>query len=376
MAIYLDYNATAPLRPEVCSRMAELLGAPANPSSAHRFGRAAKKHLEDARKTIAEYISAFPNEIIFTACATEANATALRGMPGRRVLVSAIEHSSVLKEAGDRSRVTDKNFPDTCHLIPVTSAGVVNLEVLDRMLEGGPPALVSIMLANNETGIVQPIADAAALCKKHGALLHTDAVQALGKIPLDFTALGADMMTIAAHKMGGPVGVAALVVRQDLSIAPLLTGGGQELRRRAGTENIAAIGGFARAVELMDFAHMQKLRGWLDAMERQLTNVGATIFPSTEYRVPSTRLPNTSCLAIPALTQEVLLMKLDLAGFAVSAGSACSSGRIEPSHVLLAMGVEKALAGSAIRISGGWATTQQEIEKLTEALLESGKLGG
>ena len=355
MSIYLDYNATAPLRPEVSVRVSELLEAPANPSSSHRFGRDAKKHLEDARKTIAENISAFPNEIIFMSCGSEANTTALRGFPDRRVLVSVIEHSSVLNN-GEA-------------LIAVDANGIIELTALDTLLAQTPNALVSIMLANNETGVIQPIREAAEICKKHGALLHTDAVQALGKIPVDFTALGVDMMTMAAHKMGGPIGAAALVVRQDLLLAPLLVGGGQELRRRAGTENIAAIGGFARAVELIDFAQMQRLRGWLDAMEQTLIQKGATIFPITEYRVPNTRLPNTSCLAIGNLSQEVMLMKLDLAGFAVGAGSACSSGRIEPSHVLSAMDVEKDLASRAIRISGGWATTEDEIKEITVSLL-------
>ncbi len=350
MSIYLDYNATAPLRPEVRARVSELLAMPANPSSSHRFGRDAKKHLEDARKTIAEAISVFPNEIIFMSCGSEANATALRGIAGRRVLVSAIEHSSVLGN-GER-------------LVPVTPAGMVDIAALDGLLAQTPNALVSIMLANNETGVIQPIREAAEICKKHGALLHSDAVQALGKVPVDFTALGVDMMTLAAHKMGGPVGAAALVVRQDLAIAPLLTGGGQELRRRAGTENIAAISGFAKAVELVDLMQMQRLRGWLDVMEQQLVAAGAQIFGKA-----ATRLANTSCLAIGSLSQEVMLMKLDLAGFAVSAGSACSSGRIEPSHVLSAMGVEQALAARAIRISGGWAITEQEIQGITASLL-------
>ncbi len=372
MSIYLDYNATAPLRPEVRARVSELLAMPSNPSSSHRFGRDAKKHLEDARKTIAEAVSVFPNEIIFMSCGSEANATALRGFTGRHVLVSAVEHSSVLRHPveGRDPHPSSSTRSDVDSglrrndIIGVDANGIVDVAALDGLLAQTPNALVSIMLANNETGVLQPIREAAEICKKHGALLHTDAVQALGKIPVDFTALGVDMMTLAAHKMGGPVGAAALVVRQDLAIAPLLTGGGQELRRRAGTENIAAIGGFAKAVELVDLAQMQRLRGWLDAMEQQLAAAGAQIFGKA-----SSRLANTSCLAIGSLSQEVMLMKLDLAGFAVSAGSACSSGRIEPSHVLSAMGVENALAAQAIRISGGWETTEDEIEGITTSLL-------
>jgi len=344
MSIYLDHNATSQVRPEVAAKVAEILATPANPSSVHSFGRAAKKILEDSRKSIAENISAFANEIIFVSCGSEANTMALRG---RKIIASSIEHSSVLKHAEEK--------------IPVDKNGIVDLAALDTMLAKYEPAIVSLMLANNETGVIQPVKEAAEICKKHAALLHVDAVQALGKIPLDFTSLGADMMTIAAHKMGGMVGGAALVVRQNFPIKPLLVGGGQELNRRAGTENIAAIAGFAKAVELIDLAQMKNMRGWLDEMEKQLSH--ATVFAKDVAR-----LPNTSCFAIAGTTQEVLLMKLDLMGFAVSAGSACSSGRIEPSHVLLAMGVDKALAASAIRVSGGWNSTQNDFVKLVAAL--------
>jgi cysteine desulfurase len=337
-AVYLDHNATAPVRPEVIARVAEVLAQPANPSSVHSYGRHAKKILEDSRKTIAEAISAFPNEVIFTACGTEANTLALKG---KKVIASAVEHSSVLKHAAEK--------------IPVDANGIVDLAKLDAMLGGN--VIVSVMLANNETGVIQPIREVHAICKKHGALLHVDAVQALGKMPLEFMG---DMMSIAAHKMGGAVGAAALVVRQDLPIQPLLIGGGQELNRRAGTENLAAIAGFAKAVELIDLSHMKKIRGWLDEMEKDRPVV---------FAKNADRLPQTSCITIANTTQEVTLMKLDLAGFAVSAGSACSSGRIEPSHVLLAMGVEKNVAASAIRISAGWNTTEDEIRKIGQALV-------
>lgn len=376
--IYLDYNATAPVRPEVILRMQEMRAVPANPSSVHRFGREAKKHLENARKIIADAISAWPTEIMFTGSGTEANATALRGT-GRRVLVSAVEHSSILKPSSlvEESRV-EGNSPHTQasnmlqqsllpnppspggrgNIIPVDANGIVDLAALEKMLAGAP-ALVSVMLANNETGVIQPIREISELCKKHGALLHTDAVQGLGKIPVDFATLGCDMMTISAHKCGGAVGAAALVVRRDLPITPLLVGGGQELGRRAGTENIAAIAGFARAVELFDFAHMKKLRGWLDKMEKEMA---AMVFGQL-----APRLPNTSYVAMPGVGNEVQLMDFDLKGFAVSAGSACSSGRIEISHVLTAMGAPRELAGSAIRVSGGWATTEVEICRFTDA---------
>jgi cysteine desulfurase len=343
MPVYLDYNATAPLRPEVTRRMQELLSQPLNPSSVHSFGREAKKHLESARKTLADALSAWPNEIIFTASGTEANSTALCGIPGRRLLVSAVEHISVLQRSETR--------------IPVSGEGIIDLAALDAMLADKTPALVSVMLANNETGVIQPINDVSVICKKHNALLHCDTIQALGKVPVDFGALGCDMMTVSAHKFGGPVGVAALVVRRDLPVTPLLKGGGQELGRRAGTENVAAIAGFTVAVEKIDFGHMRKLRGWLDMMEQQMADV---------FGASAARLPNTSCVAMPGVSNEVQLMDFDLKGFAVSAGSACSSGRIEVSHVLTAMGISKPLASSAIRISGGWATTEDDIKAFTE----------
>ncbi len=378
--IYLDYNATAPVRPEAIARMQELLAMPLNPSSVHRFGCEAKKYLENARKTIADAISAWPNEIIFTASGTEANAMALRGIAGRRLMVSVVEHSSVLRQTLDSGRLTvDSISPSTIYrplsTVPVTSSGLIDLSALDAMLKGDAPALVSVMLANNETGVIQPIRDVAALCKKHGALLHCDAVQGLGKIPVDFGALGCDMMTISGHKCGGPVGASALVVRRDLPLTPLLSGGGQELGRRAGTENVAAIAGFAIAVEKIDFSQMRRLRGWLDKAEQEMSNVKGQrtkdnfdICPLPfVFGASAPRLPNTSCVAMPGVGNEVQLMDFDLKGFAVSAGSACSSGRIEASHVLAAMGVPKTLASCAIRISGGWATTEEEIVSFTEA---------
>lgn len=346
--VYLDYNATAPVRPEVRARMNSLLELPYNPSSVHAFGREAKKQMENARVTVATVIGAFPNEIIFTASGTEANNMALRGFGGKRILVSAIEHSSVLKACDNEQ-------------IPVDASGVVNLSKLAGMLANQPASLVSVMLANNETGVIQPIAEIAALCKKHGALLHCDAVQGLGKIPVDFGLLGADMLTLSAHKCGGPLGAAALVIKQNLAVQPLLRGGGQELGRRAGTENIAAIAGFAEAVERTDLKQMQALRDWMDDMEKEMAAEGATIFGTS-----ATRLPNTTCVSMPGVSNEVQLIDFDLREFAVSAGSACSSGRIEPSHVLGAMGAEE-MAKFAIRISGGWRTTKNEIISFAKA---------
>jgi cysteine desulfurase len=360
MTSYLDYNATAPLRIEALLRMQELLGEPLNPSSVHRNGREAKKHMEDARKTIADCIAVWPNEIIFAASGTEANITALRGFPTHRLLISSAEHSSVLKARSDFTS------------IPVDARGVIDVSSLDALLVEKPePALVSVMLANNETGVIQPIREVAEICKKHNALLHCDAVQGMGKIPVDFGVLGADMMTISAHKCGGPMGAAALVIKRELPLVPMLTGGGQELGRRAGTENVAAIAGFAAAVEAsQNRDHMRVIRQWLDAMEGEMIALGGVVFGK---KAP--RLPNTTCVAMPGVSNEVQLMDFDLKGFAVSAGSACSSGRIEGSHVLTAMGVEKSLVSSAIRISAGWQTSQKDINLFSEAWKQtSGRL--
>lgn len=355
MTIYLDYNATAPALPQAISSAQHWLSLPANPSSAHSWGRTAKKELETARKIIAEFISAWPNEIIFTASGTEANLTALRGFSEYSLLVSAVEHSSVLSSAQSDD---DK--------IPVDANGIINLAYLDKKLaEIGKKTLVSVMLANNETGVIQPISEISQICKKHGAILHCDAVQALGKIPVDFSLLGADLMSISAHKCGGIVGAAALIVKNNISIKPLLTGGGQELGRRAGTENIAAISAFSAAVASINYQKMQKLRGWLDNMENALQAAGAEIIAKT-----ANRLPNTSSIVMPAIDNQTQLINFDLAGFAVSAGSACSSGRLPVSHVLLAMGMENSTASSAIRISGGWNSSEDDIKNFTKAWIE------
>jgi cysteine desulfurase len=352
--IYLDYNATTATYPEVSVKMQEILAFPANPSSVHYYGREAKKHLENARKTIADAVSAWPNEIIFMGSGTEANNTALRCVaPERQLLVSAIEHSSVMKARNDAL------------ILPVDSNGALKLDALEAALINADAqlALVSIMLANNETGVIQPVAEASAICKKYGALLHCDAVQGLGKIPVDFGALGVDMMTISAHKCGGPTGAAALVIRRDLPLKPILTGGGQELGRRAGTENLAAIAGFAVAVEKSaSTSHMASLRTWLNNLENTVEKHGGTVFGKGVAR-----LPNTSCITMPSASNELQLMDFDLKGFCVSAGSACSSGRIEVSHVLAAMGAEKSLAASAIRVSAGWATKEDEIQAFAKA---------
>lgn len=385
-AIYLDHNATASMRPQARDVMAALLGEPLNASSVHGPGRKARAVIEDARKKIAEALNCFHGEIIFCGSGTEANNLALNQVSGLRLQVSAIEHASVLKAAKQRRPGVGRD------IIAVNESGVIDLAALDRALsnpsscdliagssladkldaavkpqhDGGKyKTLISVMLANNETGVIQPIREVVEIARKYGALVHCDAVQALGKIPLDFSALGVDMMTVSAHKMGGPVGAAALVVRDKLPISPLLLGGGQEKNRRAGTENVAAIAGFAKAVELIDLGHMRQLRNWLDEMEKNISSPfqwGENIIGARALR-----LPNTSCIAMPGVPSETQLISFDLEGIAVSAGSACTSGRIEPSHVLKAMGVEDALAGTAIRVSGGWNTQETDIKAFARA---------
>jgi len=401
--IYLDYNATSPLLPSVKAAMDALRTAPMNAASIHSAGRAAKKHIEDARAVIAGALSAFPNEVLFVGSGSEANNMVLRGFAHERtLLVSSVEHASIAKTASLLGGAT----------IPVDSNGVVKLDVLEQMLaELGSHALVSVMLANNETGVIQPIAEIARIARKHGALVHCDAVQALGKIPVDWGMLGVDMLTICAHKAGGPVGAGALLIRSDLPIRPLIAGGGQELGRRAGTENVPAIVGFAQMVKEVahcpDAAKWREWREWLavelcaaapDAVvmgansasptgeatrlsersELSRSGEGMATHSSPSLTVPSPnplprgegfspRLPQTLTITMPSVKSETQMMNFDLAGFAVSAGSACSSGRVTASSVLLAMGVAPEIAETAIRISWGWGTTRAEIEAFAAA---------
>ncbi len=351
--IYLDYNATSPLLPQVREVMEEVASLPLNPSSVHSYGRLAKKHLEDARKMLANYLSVWPDEIIFTASATEANNMALQAFPDHVLGVAASEHSSVLNIAKERA--------DSI-ILPVDEHGLLKLDVLEAALQQyGAKLLVSVMLANNETGVIQPIADIAKRVKAAGALIHTDAVQGFGKLPLDFNLLGVDILTLAAHKVGGPVGVGVLVVRNGLAIQPLLMGGGQEKRRRAGTENIPAILGMAKLVASLP--QLEHLREWKNRIEKQILNVSRE---TKIFGAGADRIANTICLTMPNISSETQLMNFDLAGICVSAGSACSSGRIESSHVLKAMGVSENEAATAIRISLGWGTTEMEVERFIE----------
>jgi cysteine desulfurase len=364
--VYLDWNATTPLRPEARAAMAVASELSGNPSSVHAEGRLARRLVEDARAAVAAAVGTLPRNIVFTSGGTEANASALTpglrsatGSPVRRLVMSAIEHVSVM--AGGRFGA------DAIAKIAVKPSGVVDLGDLHERLASRPPALVSIMAANNETGALQPIQEAARMIHEAGGLLHVDAIQALGKIPLDINALGADLVTLSAHKIGGPKGVGALVLAEGLlGVEPLLRGGGQERGHRAGTENVAGIAGFGEAVKVAtgalaaDRPRLEALRDRLEAALRQTP--GAIIFSRD---VP--RLPNTTLFTVPGLRAETAVIGFDLEGVAVSSGSACSSGKVQPSHVLEAMGAGIAAAQGAVRLSLGWSTAETDIELAVQA---------
>jgi cysteine desulfurase len=364
--IYLDWNATTPLRREAREAMTAAMDLSGNPSSVHAEGRRARKLVEDARATIAGAVGALARNVIFTSGGTEANALALTpglrrasGPPVERLAVSAIEHASVL--AGGR-------FPtEAISLIGVTRSGLVDLDRLRGMLAGMPPALVSIMLANNETGAVQPVAEAGEIIHSAGGLLHVDAIQAFGKIPFDINGLNADLLTLSGHKIGGPKAAGALVLAEGLlGPEPLLRGGGQERGHRAGTENVAGIAGFGAAVSAALSAVDRdaiRLAGLRNHLERGLRQTPEMIVFSDEV----TRLPNTTLFTVPGLKAETAVIGFDLAGIAVSSGSACSSGKVQPSHVLQAMGFGPKLAQGAVRLSLGWSTSEADIDRCLEA---------
>lgn len=373
--VYLDWNATTPLRPEARAAMADAWELSGNPSSIHTEGRKARRLVEDARAAVAAAVGARPQDVVFSSGGTEANALALTpglrrgaGQKVERLLVSAIEHASVL--AGGRFA------PEAVASIKVTGSGVVDLDHLRAQLADGPPALVSVSLANNETGVVQPIAEVARIAHEAGGLLHVDAIQAFGKIPFDINILGTDLVTLSAHKVGGPKGVGAVVLAEVVQgLEPLLRGGGQELGRRAGTENVAGISAFGAAATAAmaalegDAIRLQGLKARLEDGLKQTP--GMMVFSED-----APRLPNTTLFTVPGLRAETAVIGFDLAGIAVSSGSACSSGKVQPSHVLEAMGLGRELAQGAVRLSLGWSTSEADIDvtldtwrKLADALL-------
>jgi cysteine desulfurase len=347
---YLDWNATAPLRPEAATAMTAALDECGNASSVHRWGRAARQRVESAREAVAALIGADPDGVVFVSGGTEANHLALLGSGRERVLVSAVEHGSVLQAVPDAERIA------------VDANGIADLARFEAQLAADPrPALVSVMLANNETGIIEPVGDIAAIAHRHGALFHCDAVQAAGKMPVDIAKIGADLVSLSAHKLGGPPGIGALVVAGGTQFAPAIRGGGQERGRRAGSENLPGIAGFAAAASaaaesLAEYERIRRLRDRLEASARTTAPEAIVIAAA------AARLPNTSAIALPGISAETQVIALDLDGVMVSAGAACSSGKVGPSHVLQAMGATPEIAISTIRVSLGWSTTEAELD--------------
>jgi cysteine desulfurase len=351
VSVYLDHNATSPLRPEVLDAMVEALRAGGNPSSVHREGRAARARIEMARRQVAVLAGSLPAEIVFTSGGTEANSVALGGAGRKRVLASAVEHDSVLKAVAN------------VDLVPVDREGVIDLEALERRLAASTePALVSVMFANNETGVLQPIADVVRIARAAGALVHCDAVQGAGRAEVDMHGLGVDYLSLSAHKLGGPTGVGALAVRSGAPLIADRRGGAQEGYRRAGTENVGGIVGFGAAARTARVR--PEFTAWRDSMESELLRIAPE---SHVHGARAPRLGNTSCISMPGVKAETQVMALDLAGICVSAGAACSSGKVGRSAVLAAMGADPADAASALRISFGWNTAFEDIERLIGA---------
>lgn len=362
---HLDHNAGAPAAPEVVRAMAEALALGGNPSSVHRAGRLARRLVEDARAAVAEVVSVRPAEVVFTSGGTEANHLALRGPVAAgavdRLIVSAVEHPSLLQPA------LALGLPVT--VLPVDAQGVVDLVALERCLASGGRPLVSVMLANNETGVIQPVADIVRLVRGAGGLVHSDAAQAPGRLPLDMGVLGVDLLSLSAHKMGGPSGIGALVVRDGVPFAADRVGGGQEMGRRAGTENIAGIAGFGAAAlgVAARLARADEVARRRDALEARAC---ALVPDVVIHGAGAPRLCNTTCLGVAGIAAETQVIALDLAGVLVSAGSACSSGKVRPSPVLEAMGLGPEHAGSAIRVSLGPDTDDGEIARFLAAWSE------
>ena len=362
-AAYLDYNATAPVKPAVARAVAAALKLGGNASSVHRPGRASRAALDLARERVAALVGADPETVVFTSGGTEANALALRSLVARgaaRLLISATEHDSVLAPAYHAGVEVSE--------LTVGPDGVVDLPALDRALAVPGTAVVAVHLANNETGVLQPIPEIAARVHAASGWLHCDAVQGPGRVPVDAAELGADTLALSAHKIGGPQGAGAVVAAAAGRLSPLQLGGGQERGLRAGTENVPGIAGFGMAAALaaQDLARAAVLAGLRDGLERRLRAA------RPEARIMgqgAPRLPNTSCMALPGMSSETQVIALDLAGIAVSAGAACSSGRVRQSHVLRAMGAASVLAGSAIRVSFGWATTADDVDRFAAAWL-------
>jgi cysteine desulfurase len=368
--IYLDHNATTPVAPEVIERMSAVLRDEyGNPSSVHHFGQLAKAVLDEARNAVAALVGADPPEIVFTSGGTEGDNLAIRGVAealgvtGRRHLITtAIEHEAVLNTVKALGKKAGR-----VSIVPVDQSGIVSLEAVRAALSDDT-ALVSVMHANNEIGTVQPIGEIATLVKARGAVFHTDAVQSAGKIPIDVKTLGVDLLSLSAHKFYGPKGVGALWIRRGLRLTPLMTGGKHERSRRAGTENVAGIAGMGVAARLA-LAHMDDERVRLSALRDRLeAGILREVSGTTVNGDPARRVPNTTNISVDKVEAESLLIGLDLQGIAVSTGSACSSGTLEPSHVLKAMGLSPHRTQNSIRFSLGAATTEADIDRVVAVL--------
>lgn len=346
---YLDHNATTPLKPAAREAMLSVLEFSGNASSIHKAGREARRKIEEARSKIAKFVNVKSSSvIIFTSGATEANNLVLKGAGCERIILSAIEHPSVLKARVD------------AEVIPVHPDGLVDLAALDRMLEKNDrPTLISVMSVNNETGVIQPIEGVVEIARRRGALVHTDAVQAAGRLPIDLQRWGVDYLTLSSHKIGGPQGAGCLVMSNCTTVTPQTLGGNQEKNMRAGTENLGGIVGFGTAVELADIQEFQKIGSLRDRMEAELKKIAPAL---RIFGKDSPRVANTSMFALPGASSETQLIALDMAGICVSNGSACASGTVKPSHVLTAMGASAAEAESSIRVSLGWNSTEKDVE--------------
>ena len=358
LGVYLDYNATSPLRSEAKKAIFDALGEPSNPSSIHGFGRRARKRLEKSRVQIAKLVGSEPENIIFTSGGTEADSLAIKGAYCSNIVISSIEHDAIFSAAPESEKVA------------VNQDGTIILSDLEKALsrvEG--TCLVSIMWANNETGAIQPMEEIVAIASKYGAQVHADAIQAFGKIPINFRDSGLSMMSISAHKIGGPPGVGALVVADGIKLKPFLVGGGQEKGRRSGTENIMGIVGFGAAAEVLlnNASEPDEVCRLRDLFEQKLLDY----LPDLQIlSVNAPRLGNTSAVVMAGVSAETQVMLFDLEGIYISAGAACSSGKIKKSHVIEAMGVIGDATTNTIRVSFGWESTESDVDRVVETWIK------
>lgn len=353
--IYLDYNATAPIRPEVRDLVIEVMGCIGNASSVHGYGRAARKYVEDARQQVADMVEVEATQVIFTSGATEATNAALHPYKDKRVLISAIEHPAVFDSAPHAEK------------IPVDTKGLVDMDAYKQLLHNGEaPALVSVMIVNSETGVIQPIKEMAAMAKQVGAKFHTEIVQAAGRIPINMNDLGVHYMSLSAHKFAGPQGVGALIVAKGTEPPKFMRGGGQEKNCRGGTHNTPGIAGMGLAAKMAtdNIATYQQTTKMRDDLESKMIAIAPR---AVIYSKDAPRVGNTINIGLPDVPAQTQLMALDLDGIAVSSGSACSSGSFKPSHVLMAMGITDKAATESLRISMGWATKQSDLDQFFES---------